>query len=45
MAIYVPIRKIDEDDTAVIYEFGDVERMHGTLMLEKDTGKIEVLEI
>jgi hypothetical protein len=45
MAIYVPLRKMEEDETAAIYEFGDVASFHGTLMVEKDTGKIDLIHI
>jgi len=43
MAIYVLIRKKEENDSAVKYEFGPTEERLGVLEIAKDSGEVSVL--
>jgi len=45
MAVYIPIRKVSEDDESVEYRFGDdTGRRWGRLRLDKRSGEVVVLE-
>lgn len=43
MAIYVGIRKIEEDAEYVTYEFGPNEERVGSIRLTKEDGQMEVI--
>lgn len=45
MAIYIQIRKKDEDHTGAIYEFGPSELMVGTVFIARDTCEVSLLHI
>ncbi len=45
MAIYIQIRKIDEDATGATYEFGPSEGFIGTVFVEKATREVSLLHI
>ncbi len=45
MAIYIQIRKAMEDDSLVIYRFGPVGDLVGSVCVDKDTGEVELLEL
>jgi len=45
MAVYIPIRKVSEDDESVEYRFGDdTEQRWGRLRLDKRSGRVVVVE-
>jgi len=45
MAVYIPIRKVSEDDESVEYRFGDdTGRRWGRLRVDKRSGKVVVVE-
>lgn len=43
MAIYIPIRKVEETSSGVNYSFGDGLGAEGLLRLDKASGEIELL--
>lgn len=45
MAIYIQINRVEEDTAGAVYEFGPVERIIGRVLLDKKTGKIELIDI
>ena len=45
MAIYVPIRKVKEDDVSVEYRFSwSMETNFGLLQVDKRTGEVRVIQ-
>lgn len=45
MAIYIQIRKTDEDDSGATYEFGPSEGFIGTVFVERATHEVSLLHI
>ncbi len=45
MAIYIQIRKLEENESGVTYAFGPSEGLIGKVMLTKATGQVELIEI
>lgn len=44
MAIYIRLNRTDDGPDFVLYEFGWVEEVLGTVALDKRTGEIEILD-
>jgi hypothetical protein len=45
MAIYIQINRKDQDQTGAIYEFGPMERIIGTVFVERATREVSLLHI
>jgi hypothetical protein len=45
MAIYIQIRKTDEDQTGAIYEFGPSEGIIGAVFIARATREVSLLRI
>ena len=45
MAIYIEIRKMDEDASGAIYEFGPLEGFIGTVFVDRATQEVLMLHI
>ena len=45
MAIYIQIRKTDENTNGVTYAFGPSEGLIGTVFVERATGEVSLLSI
>jgi hypothetical protein len=43
MAIYIAIRKLDEDDIRVAYSFGVAEDKTGRMEIDKGSGQVRVV--
>jgi len=44
MGVYIPIRKVFEDEEAVIYEYGKGSVSLGKIRLSKSTGEMTLLD-
>jgi hypothetical protein len=45
MAIYIQINRIEDDSTAAIYEFGPIDSIAGTVLIDKESGNVSLLAI
>ena len=44
MAIYIQLNRIDDGKDLAVYEFGPVDRIVGTVAVDKRTGDVEIIE-
>jgi len=42
MAIYIQINRIEDDSTAAIYEFGPIDSIAGTVLIDKESGNVSL---